>query len=262
MILVIRIWNLAAIFLTIGCNQPASIEKGPAAASSSEFSASAKIDSQPSDPVSSESGAREPARAEYAVRWDPSEGGLRNAHEVLAFFNAPQMTGEAFEVRYYDLEPPSNAPPDSTTILRQRRKAGGKTEIRLKYRRTQPLGEEWECPNDSPYDKREEVDFSFVGTGLPNRVYSYSCTLTAQQPPPSLHAVPKKCASQMMRYQFKGFKIEEWTLPRGNVKVEVSHSAQNTRAELTKFAEFVSKLRERGVKPSDQSKTELGSRCP
>ena len=137
-----------------------------------------------------------------------------------------------------------------------------RTEIRLKYRRTRPLGEKWNCPNDSPYEKAEEVDFSFVGTGQPNRVYSYSCTLTAKQPPASLNAVQKKCSSRMVRYQFDGFKIEEWTLPRGDVKVEVSHSAKNTRAEVAKFAEFVSKLRDRGVKPSDQSKTELGSRCP
>lgn len=139
---------------------------------------------------------------------------------------------------------------------------GGKTEIRLKYRRTQPLGEKWECPNDGPYEKNAEADVSFVGAGMLNRVYSYSCTLSAQQPPASLHAVPKKCVSQMVRYQFKGFKIEEWTLPGGKVIVELSHTAQNTSDKLAKFAEFVSKLRERGVKPSDQSKTELGSRCP
>jgi hypothetical protein len=138
----------------------------------------------------------------------------------------------------------------------------GKTEIRLKYRRTQPLGENWECPDDSPYDKGEEVDFSFVGAGQPNRFYSYSCTLTAQLPPASLNAVQKKCSSRVVRYQVDGFKIEEWTLPGGGVKVEVSRSAKNTRAEVAKFAEQVSKLRDRGVKPSDQSKTELGSRCP
>lgn len=264
---VIRIWNLAAIFLMIGCcqrplNQVADAENVLAGPSSSEISTRAATD--PSAPVlvSPDREDHEPARAEYAVRWDPAEGGFANAHEVLAFLGAPQKTGEAFEVRYFDLEPPASAPPDSTTILRKRVKLGGKTEIRLKYRRTWPPGEKWECPNDAPYEKGEEVDFSFVGTGMPRRVYSYSCTLTAQEPPPSLNAVPKKCSSRMIRYQFDGYKVEEWTLPGGNVKVEVSHSAKNTPAELAKFAEFVSKLRDRGVKPSDQSKTELGSHCP
>jgi hypothetical protein len=250
-------------------NQAAGAENGLAASSSSEISTPAATDPSPPVSVNPERGVHEPPRAEYAVRWDPSEGGLANAQEVLAFLNAPKKNGEAYEVRYFDLEPPASAPPDSITILRKRGKLGrkrvklgGGTEICLKYRRTHPLVERWECPHDSSYEKVEEVDFSFVGTGMPNRVYSYSCTLIAQEPPPSLNAVPKKCASQFVRYQFEGFKIEEWTLPGENVKVEVSHSAKNTRAELAKFAEFVSKLRERGVKPLDQSKTELGSRCP
>lgn len=268
MIPVIRIWNLAAILLIIGCsqrplNQADSAENALAAPSSSENATRATTKPSPPVSVSLEQKAHEPSQAEYAVRWDPAEGGLHNAHEVLDFLNAPhQKIGEAFEVRYFDLKPPASAPPDSTTILRQRSKVHGKTEIRLKYRRTRPLGEKWNCPNDSPYKKDEEVDFSFVGTGQPNQVYSYSCTLTAKQAPASLNAVPKKCSSRMVRYQFDGFKIEEWTLPGGDVKVEVSHSAKNTRAEVAKFAEFVSRLRDRGVKPSDQSKTELGSHCP
>ncbi len=217
---VIRIWNLAAILLIIGCsqrplNQADSAENVLAAPTSTENSTQAASDPTHPISVSTEQEVHEPARAEYAVRWDPSEGGLRNAHEVLAFLKAPQKSGEVFEVRYFDLEPPASAPPDSTTILRQRRKVRGRTEIRLKYRRTRPLGEKWNCPNDSPYEKAEEVDFSFVGTGQPNRVYSYSCTLTAKQPPASLNAVQKKCSSRMVRYQFDGFKIEEWTLPRG-----------------------------------------------
>jgi hypothetical protein len=196
------------------------------------------------------------------VRWDPSEGGFANAQEVLAFLNAPKKVGEVFEVRYFDLATPANAPPDSTTILRQRSNVGGKTEIRLKYRRTQPLGRNWECPNDSLYEKNEEVDVSFIGTEMTNRIFSYSCTLIAHQPPVSLNAFPKKCVSRMVRYEFHKFKIEEWTLPGADVKVEVSHTAPNTSNEQAKFAEFVFKLRERGVKPTDQSKTELGSRCP
>lgn len=263
----IRIWNLTTLFLMIGCNQrplnqPAEIEKGSATASSSKYSNPAKNGPLPSDPVSSELGAQEPTRAEFAVRWDPSEGGLANAQEVLSFLKAHRKTEEVFEVRYYDLEPPANAPPDSITILRQRRQQGGKTEIRLKYRRTQPLDENWECPNDRLYEKSEEVDLSFVGTRLPNRVYSYSCTLIAQQPPVSLHAVPKKCSARVVRYEFHKFKIEEWTFPDGNVKLELSRSAENSGAELAKFQKVVTRLLEQGVRPSHQSKTELGSQCP
>lgn len=267
MISMTRLWKIVTILLMVGysqgpLNQADSVENVPAVPSSPEILASAESGPSPPVSVSPVPGVLEPARAEYAVRWDPSEGGFSNAQEVLAFLNAPQKAGEAFEVRYFDLPLPASAPPNSTTILRQRSRAAGKTEIRLKYRRAQPLADKWECPNDAPYEKNEEVDVSFVGTERPSRVYSYSCTLTAELPPASLGAVPKKCTSRMVRYHFDGLKIEEWTLPGGNVKVEVSHAAQNSSNEVAKFAEFVSKLRERGVKPSDQSKTELGSRCP
>jgi hypothetical protein len=267
MISMTRLWKIVTILIIVGCGQRLLNYSGrfdnlPAALSLLRILTSVTTGPSPSASINLEPRVHEPARAEYAVRWDPSEGGFSNAQEVLAFLDAPKTAGQAFEVRYFDLAPPVNAPPNSITILRQRSRAAGKTEFRLKYRRAQPLGDKWECPNDAPYEKTEEVDVSFVGTERPRRVYSYSCTLTAELPPASLGAVPKKCASRMVRYHFGGFKIEEWTLPGGNVKVEISHAARNSSDEVVKFAEFVSKLRGRGVKPSDQSKTELGSRCP
>jgi hypothetical protein len=208
-----------------------------------------------------ESGAREPARAEFAVRWDPSEGGLASAEEVLAFLGAPRSSPSVFAVRYFDLPPPADAPPDSTAILRWRRSETGQSEIRLKYRRRAPLGKDWGCPAGSPFERKEEVDVSFTAAGPPMRVYAYSCTLAAGEPPASLDAVPKKCASRMARYEVEGFKVEEWTFSGGKVQVEVSRSAPNTAEELSSFERFVSKLLKRGVKPSDRSKTEAGSEC-
>jgi hypothetical protein len=204
---------------------------------------------------------REPADAEYAVRWDPSEGGFANAEEVLDFLGAPKVRGETYEVQYFDLPPPENAPPGSTVILRRRRKAGGGSEIRLKYRREAPLAGNWGCPGGRGFEPREEVDFSFTGSGEPGRVYSYSCTLKAGEPPELLAAIPKKCVSRIARYVFGGFKIEEWTLPGGGMQLEVSRSAANTAGEFARFERFVSKLLERGIRPSPRSKTELGSQC-
>ena len=204
----------------------------------------------------------EPARAEYAVRWDPSEGGLRDARALLVFLGAPELPGEIYEVRYFDLPRPDGTPANSTVILRQRRRTGGRTEFRLKYRLDRPLTGPWRCPGGSPFEKKEEVDVSVVGPGASNRVYSYSCDLAREEPPRSLSAVPKKCTSHVARYAYGGLKIEEWTLPGGGKQLEVSRSAPNDGEELRRFEQLVSRLRERGVRPSSRSKTELGSQCP
>jgi hypothetical protein len=220
--------------------------------------------------VAGHSGAaapREPHRAEYAVRWNPAEGGLATVAEVLALLGASGERGETFEVRYFDVARPAGAPAGATTILRQRTGADGRAEIRLKYRRTRPLASAWGCPAGAPYRAVEEVDIGFGGADAPSRVYSYACTLAAAEPPAELHAVAKKCASRVTRFEVgstraEAYKVEEWKLPDGGIRLEVSRTAPNDVDELARFAGLVSKLRERGVRPLDESKTEMGSLCP
>jgi hypothetical protein len=195
----------------------------------------------------------EPEKAEYAVRWNPAQGGLATAAEAVAFLGGGDGRSEAWEVRYFDVEPPQGAPPDVTTILRRRMSVGGLGEIRLKYRSVRPLEGPWSCPAGSAFRQSEEVDVGFGGSDAPSRVYSYSCTLDAAEPPGSLSAVPRKCVSRMVRFQAgdrrRGkYKVEAWTLPDGTTRL--------------RFADLVERLRARGVRPVDESKTELGSRCP
>jgi hypothetical protein len=206
--------------------------------------------------------AGEPERAEYAVRWDPAEGGPANLQELLSLLGASESAGRAYEVRYFELPRPANAPPDAIVILRQRTREDGKAEVRLKYRSTQPLPESWACPDGARFEKEQELDVSFAASPEPARVYAYSCTLVAKAPPPALGATPKSCAARMVRYEFEGDKIEEWTLPVGGVRLEVSRAAPNGPEQLAKFGELVERLRARGVKPLDETKTEFGSRCP
>ena len=205
--------------------------------------------------------AGEPARAEYAVRWDPAEGGPASAREVLSLLGASGIAGRAYEIRYFEFPRPANAPPDSIAILRQRTREDGKAEIRLKYRSAQPLQETWACPDGARFEKAEELDVSFAASSEPVRVYACSCTLVAKAPPAVLGAAPNPCTSRMVRYEFEGDKIEEWTLPGAGVRLEVSRAAPNSPGELAKFSGLVERLRARGVRPLDQSKTD-GSRCP
>jgi hypothetical protein len=206
--------------------------------------------------------AGEPERAEYAVRWDPAQGGPANVRELLSLLGAPVSDGRSYEVRYFDFPRPANAPPDSTPILRQRTRGDGKAEIRLKYRSAQPLAGSWGCPDGARFKKAEELDVSFGASPEGSRIYAYSCTLVATAPPEVLSATPRPCAARMVRYEHEGDKIEEWTLPGGAVRLEVSRSAANDAQPLAKFGELVERLRARGVKPLEESKSDFGSRCP
>lgn len=204
----------------------------------------------------------EPDRAEYAVRWDPSQGGPANVRELLAFLGASEGGGQTYEVRYFDLSAPAGAPAGTTPILRLRIADGGDAEVRLKYRADQPLQGRWGCPDGARFEKSEEVDVTFAAGATPVRMYAYSCTLDAKAPPTFLGATPKSCAAHMVRYKHGGDKIEEWTLPDGAVRLEVSRTASNGAKHEAKFGKLVDRLRGRGVKPLDESKTEFGSRCP
>ena len=203
----------------------------------------------------------EPGRSEYAVRWDPSQGGPANVRELLDFLGASESGGRAYEVRYFDLPRPEGAPAGATPILRLRIADGGEAEVRLKYRMEQPLEDRWGCPAGARFDKSEEVDVTFAGSATPVRMYAYACTLDAPVPPAFLGATPKSCGARMVRYKHGDDKIEEWTLPGGGIRLEVSRTTSGNPKHEAKFRKLVDRLRARGVKPLDESKTELGSRC-
>ncbi len=208
--------------------------------------------------------ASEPEKAEYAVRWDPAAGGPATGEEALAFLGAPSAAPVRYEVRYYDAPPPAGAPPDSEVILRRRSETNGESEIRLKYRLDHPIAE-WTCPAGGGFDGKAEVDVGFGVDGA-SRVYSYSCVASAAEPPPFLRAASKSCVSQMARWPAPvrgggSYKVESWTLPDGSKRLEISRTAKNSPKQLSRFGALVERLRARGARPLEESKTELGSRC-
>ena len=164
-------------------------------------------------------------------------------------------------MRYFDLPAPAGAPADAALILRQRVAEDGEGEIRLKYRSARPLSGAWACPDGARFQKSEETDVTFTSSGQA-RSFAYSCSLDAASPPAFLAATPKACSAHMVRYEHGGDKIEEWTLPGGAVRLEVSRTGANDAKHAAKFGKLVDRLLARGVKPLDESKTELGSRCP
>ena len=102
---------------------------------------------------------------------------------------------------------------------------------------------------------------TWLGANTQKRVYAYTCSMKANQPPRSLSATPKPCSAKMVRYASKGMKVESWQMPDGSFQLEVSRSAANDVAEFQSFQEIAIRLLAQGVKPTDSSKTEQGSRC-
>ena len=207
-----------------------------------------------------------PDEAEYAARWDPSAGGPASAAEVLARLGLEASSaGTACEVRYYDLPAPEGAPKGAAVILRRRVCDDGSAEIRLKYRTARPL-DAWGCPAGLGFAAKSQVDVG-LGAEAPSRVYAYACTLSQGMPPPSLHAIAKPCASRMTRLSSPThggghLKVEEWTLPGGARRLEVSQTGPDDVDALAAFELVVERLRSFGARFLEESKTELGSRCP
>ena len=197
---------------------------------------------------------------EYAIRWNPRDGGPQTAAEVLKSLGKKPKAAVNYSVRYFDLPRPASAPEGTSVILRQRSKSGGKTQIRLKYRRPEPLTSEWECPADE-FEKSSERDVTWLGQGQKTS-FSYSCSLKAESPPAELAARPKPCVAQMTRYEADGWKVEEWRLAGGQTLLELSRQEQDGPAGRVRFQGLVDQLLASGVRPFDRSKTELGSECP
>ena len=136
----------------------------------------------------------------------------------------------------------------------------------FKYRGDHALAN-WKCPiSPTPTEIKNEVDISILGPSESRRVYSHSCTLESEKvpvkPPQVLAAQPKSCTNKMTRLKAGALKVEEWHLPGDVTMVEVSRNASTSQSDLDSFRrDVVDRLLSVGVKPSDRSKTELGSSC-
>jgi hypothetical protein len=208
----------------------------------------------------------EPEKAEYAIRWNVKEGGPKTAKDTLEVLKQPLKDSDNYEVQYFNFTPPKDTPEGVTSILRQRKKGKKQYELTFKYRSDhalKPLG----CPlAESPDESKDEVDISILGSSESRRVYAHSCTIESEndpvQPPQALAAQPMGCTSKMTRLKTNTLKVEEWHLPGDVVMVEVSRNASTGESDLHAFQrDVVDNLLHAGVKPSERSKTELGSSC-
>lgn len=207
--------------------------------------------------------------AEFAMRWDPSEGGPQSAQGVAAALGLKSGKESEFAVQYYAVNQPRSAADGFRAIARERR-GGSYTDATYKVRGPNPFPKaaplhEWKCPLLVPALSKAEVDITWTGEQHPQRVFSRSCTAQADiahSMPKRLGAKPLGCSARMRRIQGDEIKLEQWDLPNGKRLFEVSANGRDRRQDRDNFQRrVVDPLLEHKVRPLGDSKTELGSGC-
>ncbi len=208
--------------------------------------------------------------AEFAVRWDPKQGGPASPQDALRELHLKAGKPQHFEVQYFEFTPPTGAPAGFDPILRKRI-SHGKAELTFKLRGDAPLPaqpklKQWACPLGATRDRKDEVDVTLLGTGHGLTAHSRSCSIESRdlalQPPAALQARPKGCGSTMTRLSAGKLKLEQWQLADGTTLIEASRPGKHTQASMHAFEREVLKpLLALKVQPLQRSKSAIGGEC-
>jgi hypothetical protein len=211
-----------------------------------------------------------PQDAEFAVRWDPRQGGPATPEDALRGLRLKATPPSHFEIQYFDFVPPAGSPPGFDAILRKRLSAG-EAELTFKLRGSAPLPDqpklkEWPCPLGPTKDRKDEADITFVEAGRVLTAYSRSCNVSARdadlQPPAALRARPKGCGSTMTRLRSGALKIEQWQMADGSTLIEASRPGRHDEASTRAFElEVLKPLLALQVQPLARSKSAIGGEC-
>ena len=219
------------------------------------------------------------ASAEFALRWDPSQGGPQDAQKALQLLGLQDDKPKAFVIRYFSVKQPASLPKGYAVIARQR-ETGGKPQASYKLRGTKPLDKlpqsyQWACPLAGAGADEDERDITWLARPAgpsaakpwPVRtVYSRTCSAAATllDALPASHAPHAPgCESTMTRFKDKGLKVEVWTLPQGATMLEVSFKVDVDTPQARQAFEqaWVKPLLAAGAWPLSDNKTALNS-CP
>jgi hypothetical protein len=208
--------------------------------------------------------------AEFAVRWDPRQGGPATPQQALQGLRLKASPPSHFEIQYFDFTPPAGLPVGFDAILRKRLTAG-EAELTFKLRGDAPLPrqptlKQWACPLGRTKERKDEVDVTFVAARRGIEAYSRSCSIESRdagiQPPAALQARPKGCGSTMTRLRAGALKVEQWTMADGSTLLEASRPGRHDPAALRAFEREVLKpLLALQVQPLQRSKSAIGADC-
>jgi len=208
--------------------------------------------------------------AEFALRWDPKQGGPATPHDALRELHLKAGKPRRFEVQYFEFTPPADVPPGFEPILRKRI-SQGEAELTFKLRGNKappaqlPL-KRWACPLGSTPDRKDEADVTWIGSGRTLTAYSRSCSVESRDlgllPPHALQARPKGCGSTMTRLVSGKLKVEQWQLADGTTLIEASRPGQHSEASMRAFErEVLEPLLALKVQPLERSKSAIGGDC-
>lgn len=208
--------------------------------------------------------------AEFAVRWDPRQGGPATPQDALRDLRLKASAPSHFEVQYFEFSVPAGLPAGFDPILRKRL-TGGEAELTFKLRGHAPLPAQpslkyWDCPLGPTQERKDEADITFVAAGRTLTAYSRSCSLESRQadiqPPAALQARAKGCGSTMTRLRSGKLKIEEWKMADGSVLLEASRPGRHDEASMRAFErQVLQPLLALKVQPLQRSKSALGGGC-
>jgi len=221
--------------------------------------------------------------AEYAVRWYAGKGGPNDLDKVVSDLALTVKKRQRAQVTYLLLTPTSPLPEGQRLIGRERvftpvpgdkssgssGKGGEETEVMIKLRALDARHGEvppWDCPMSGAKSK-QEIDVSWTPS-MQTRAASSSCKVEGKSAteaiPVALKPQPDPCSpSSMVRARTKqDITVEQWTLPSGQVVLEVSMSGKDNDKSLETFRRsVVDKLK--GIEPIAEGMTTLAtSSCP
>jgi hypothetical protein len=210
------------------------------------------------------------ADAEFAVRWDPRQGGPATPQDALRELRLKASAPSHFEVQYFDFTAPAGVPAGFDPILRKRLTAG-EAEITFKLRGSAPLPalptlKQWDCPLGATKDRKDEADVTFIEAGRTVTAYSRSCSIESRAadilPPAALRAQSKGCGSTMTRLRSGELKVEEWKMADGSTLLEASRPGKHDEASMRAFERQVLRpLLALKVQPLQRSKSAIGGDC-
>ncbi|MBQ0942969.1 hypothetical protein KAK07_06450 [Ideonella sp. 4Y16] len=204
--------------------------------------------------------------AEYAVRWDPAQGGPTELAAVAEALGLnPRKTQQA-RVGFLHLVQPTGLPSGYRLIGRERIlvKGGQETpEVMLKLRGPDPWPAavaHWPPRLAHRAELKFEVDVSWLGHA-PKRALSMSLTvdgaLAVQVLPASWVVQTPPAYSQMVRHRLDNdVTAEHWQLPDGRSVFEVSMGGTDDDPSLARFvSQVVQRLN--GIQPLPGGMTDL-----
>jgi len=208
--------------------------------------------------------------AEYAVRWDPRQGGPATPEDALRELHLQPSAPTHSEVQYFDFTPPPGVPPGFGAILRKRI-SGGEAELTFKLRGTAALPatpslKHWHCPLGKTKDRKDEADVTFIDGGQVLKAFSRSCDVNSHdlgvQPPAELQARLKGCKSTMTQLRAGKLKVEQWQLADGSTLLEASRPGRHDDGAQQAFErEVLQPLMRLKVQPLNRSKSAIGGDC-